>query len=152
MHDSVIKRVNTLGKYHTENFTFTDRKGRLIGENELTGLDEETENPLQIEIIEDDDLDQPDAVDEELAAQPIEEYQHQEADLGDEPELELVQEPKVETQEPNLVEPEAQEAPKDDTPELIPEVCRSYRVRTQTKQSYVPSMGGTKYETIMSQL
>ena len=73
----------------------------------------------------------------ELAAQPTEEEQNQEADLGNEPKVELVQDPKVETQEPNLVEPEAQEVPKYDTPELIPGVRRSHRVRTQTKQSYV---------------
>ena len=50
------------------------------------------------------------------------------------------------------MEPEEQEVPKDDTPELIPGVRRSQRVRTQTKQYYVPSMSGTKYETIMAQL
>ena len=66
-------------KDQPEHFIFTDRKGRLIGENELTGVDGETENPLQIEIFE--------AVDEELAAQPAEEDQHQEADLGNEPEI-----------------------------------------------------------------
>ena len=87
-----------------------------------------------------------------MAAQPTEEDQHQEADLGNESKVELVQDPKVETQEQNLVEPEAQEAPKDDTPELIPGVRISQRVRTQTKQPYVPSMSGTKYETIMDQL
>ena len=54
-------------------------------------MDGETENSLQIEIIEDDDLNQPDAVDEELASQPTEEDQHQEAYLGNEPEVELVQ-------------------------------------------------------------
>ena len=115
-------------------------------------MDGETDNPLQIEIIEDDDLDQQYDVDDELAAQPTEEEQHQKPDRGNETEVELMQEPKVETQEPNLVEPEAQEVPKDDTPKLIPGVCRSQRVRTQTKQSYVPSMSGTKYETIMAQL
>ena len=108
MPDSVIKRVNTLGKDQPWNYIFTYRKGRLIGKNKLTGVDGETDNPLQIEIIEDDDLDQPDAVDKELAAQPTEEYQHQEADLGNEPEVELLQEPKVEPQEPKLVEPEVQ--------------------------------------------
>ena len=59
--------------------------------------DGETENPLQIKIIEDDDLGQPDAVDDELAAQPTEEEHHQEAYLGNETEVELVQETKVET-------------------------------------------------------
>ena len=127
MPDSVIKQVNTLGKDY---FIFTDRKGRLIGENILTGVDGETENPLQIEIIEDDDLNQPDAVDDELAAQPTKVYQHQEADLGNKPEVELVKEPRVEPQEPNLVEPESQVVPKDDTPELTPGVHRSQRVRT----------------------
>ena len=87
-----------------------------------------------------------------MAAQHTEEDQYQETDLGNEPKVELVQDPKVETQEPNLVEPEAQEVPKDDTPELIPGVHKSQRVRNQTKQSYVPSMSGTKYETIMAQL
>ena len=66
----MIKRVDTIGKDQPENFIFTVSKGRLIGENELTGADGETENHIQIEIIEDDDLDQPDAVDEELASQP----------------------------------------------------------------------------------
>ena len=56
MPDSVNKLVNTLGKYQPDHFIFTDRKGRLIGENELTGVDGETDNPLQTEIIEDDDL------------------------------------------------------------------------------------------------
>ena len=118
--------MNTLGKDQPEHFIFTDCKGRLIGEKELTGVDGETENPLQIEIVEDDDLDQPDAVDEELAAQPTEEDQHQESDLGNETEVELVQELKVEPQEPNLVEPEAKEVPKDDTPEIITRVCVSF--------------------------
>ena len=87
MPDSFIKRVNTLGKDQPKHFIFTDRKGRLIGENKLTGVDGKTESPLKIEIIEDDDLNQPDAVDEELAAQTIEEDQHQKADLGNEPEV-----------------------------------------------------------------
>ena len=73
MPDSVIKRVNTLGKDQLKHFIFTYKKGRLIGENDLTGVDGETDNPLQIEIIEDDDLDQPDAVDKELAEQPTDE-------------------------------------------------------------------------------
>ena len=152
MPGSVIKRVNTLGKDQREHFIFTDSKGRIIGENELTGVDGETENPLQIEIIEDDDLDQPDAIDEELAAQHTQEEHHQEANLGNEPEVELMQQTKVEQQEPNLVKPEAQEVLKDDNPELIQVVRRSQRVRTQTKKSYVPSMSGTNYETIMAQL
>ena len=85
MPDSMIKWVNTLSKDLPKHFIFIDRKGRLIGENELTGVDGETENPLQIEIVEDDDINQPDAVNEELAAQHTEEDQHQEADLGNEP-------------------------------------------------------------------
>ena len=86
----MIKLVNILGKNQPEHFIFTDRKGRLIRENELTRVDGETENPLQIEIIEDDDLDQPDAGNEELSVQPTEEDQHQEVGLGDEPEVKLV--------------------------------------------------------------
>ena len=62
--DSVIKWAHTLGKDQPKHFIFTDRKGRLIGENELIGVDGETENPLQIVTIEDDNLNQPDAVNE----------------------------------------------------------------------------------------
>ena len=35
---TVINQVNVLGKYQPEFFIFTDRKGRQIGESEITGV------------------------------------------------------------------------------------------------------------------
>jgi hypothetical protein len=40
MPQTVIDRVNILGKDQPEQFIFTDRKGRLIGDVELPSLDE----------------------------------------------------------------------------------------------------------------
>ena len=53
MPSSVISRVNRLGKDQTELLLFTDRKGRLIGKAEPTGVDGE-EQPGQDEDLEDD--------------------------------------------------------------------------------------------------
>ena len=41
MTDTVIRRVNQLGRGQTKRFIFTDQKGRLIGNVELTGVDGE---------------------------------------------------------------------------------------------------------------
>ena len=51
MPDTVIGRVNILGKYQLEILVFTDRKGRLIGDGDvnLTGVDRD-ENEAQLQI------------------------------------------------------------------------------------------------------
>ena len=52
MPDTVIDRVNLLGKDQPEILVFTDRKGQIIGDNDvyLTGVDgDENQAPLQIE-------------------------------------------------------------------------------------------------------
>ena len=41
MPQTVIKRVEDLAHGEPEHFVFTDRKGRLIGEIEITGVDNE---------------------------------------------------------------------------------------------------------------
>ena len=65
MPSSVIERVNRLGKDQPELLLFTDRKGRLIGEAEPTGVDG-AEQPGQDEDLEDDVvLDDKGAEDEE---------------------------------------------------------------------------------------
>ena len=51
MSDAVIERVNKMGASQPEELVFTDRKGRLIGDVELTGVDGEQE-PLQNEFNE----------------------------------------------------------------------------------------------------
>ena len=53
MTSSVIARVNRLGKDQPELLLFTDRKGRLVGETEPTGVDG-ADQPGQDEDLEDD--------------------------------------------------------------------------------------------------
>ena len=43
MPDTVIARVNTLGQDQPEELTFTNRHGRLIGDNEMPGVTFEPE-------------------------------------------------------------------------------------------------------------
>ena len=80
----VINRVNVLGKYQPENFIFTDRNGRQIGESEITEVEGDQNVTPQIFVEEDDDLDEQDFVDKELAAQHTEDEDHLEADLDQE--------------------------------------------------------------------
>ena len=57
MPETVIARVNLLGKGQPEQLTFLDRKGRPIGDTELTGVGDGVEPQNQIEAIQDDDDD-----------------------------------------------------------------------------------------------
>ena len=68
-------------KGQPEIFIFTDKKGRKIGESEITGV-EGDQNVTPQFFTEDDDLDEQDVVDKELAAQPIEYEDHLEEDLN----------------------------------------------------------------------
>ena len=68
---SVIERVNRIGKDQLELLLFTDRKGRLIGEANPTGVDV-AEQPGQDEDLEDNvGLDDEGAEDEEDLAKEI---------------------------------------------------------------------------------
>ena len=67
---TVINRVNVLGKDQPENFIFTNRKGRKIGESKIIGVEGDQNVTPQILIEEDDDPGEQNFVDEELAAQP----------------------------------------------------------------------------------
>ena len=53
---TVINRFNFLGKDQPEHFIFTNRKGRQIGESEITGVEEDQKVTPHILIEEDDDL------------------------------------------------------------------------------------------------
>ena len=55
---TVINRVNVLGRYQPEHFIFTDKKGRKIGESKITGAEGDQNMTPQIFIEEDDDLDE----------------------------------------------------------------------------------------------
>ena len=53
---TVIYRVNVLGKDQLEHFIFTDRKGQKIGESKITGVEGDQNVTPHIFIEEDDDL------------------------------------------------------------------------------------------------
>jgi hypothetical protein len=58
MPDLVIYRVKALGRDQPQNTTFTDRHGRLIGDVEIPGVDDQEEDddhlPGEVPVIEDD--------------------------------------------------------------------------------------------------
>ena len=72
MTDTVIRRVNQLGRGQPKRFIFTHQKGRNIGNVKLTGVNGEES---QEELNEDDYVELPDAADEEFTAQPPELYE-----------------------------------------------------------------------------
>ena len=81
---TVINRVNVLGKYQPEHFIFTDRKGRNIRKSDITEVEGDQSGTPQILIEEDDDLNEQNVVDGELESQPTEDRDHLEADLNQE--------------------------------------------------------------------
>jgi hypothetical protein len=58
MPDLMIDRVNTLGRDQPQHMTFTDRHGRLIGDVEIPGVDDQEEDddhlPGVVPVIADD--------------------------------------------------------------------------------------------------
>jgi hypothetical protein len=159
MPETVILRVNQLGKDEPEQFVFTDRNGRLIGDIELTGVDgDENEIPQQQldesneHALENPDLDiAPNEETEEEAVprepNPVElhtevENNNQE---GEEANEELAPTPTV---APTQAMPEPTVGPAN-----IPGVRSSTRVRFPTKPGYTPSMSGSsKYAYAVTQL
>ena len=154
MSDTVIARVNTLGAGQPEQLVFTDRRGRPIGDVELTGVDGGTEEGDPIEIVappnvevEDDlddepipTMDEDPELEAEAAANPTEIHE----DLAQEPEAEP-----AEQQGPDEIPgvPAEQQDPVE-----TPGVRRSTRVKFQTREPYVPSMTGSKYAVALAQL
>ena len=108
MPDIVIKRIEEMAKGQPEDLIFTDRKGRLIADDEIPGVDgDETEDPQNNEpIVESDDL----ADENELAAQAIAEAAVA-AELAPEPEP-----------EPTILEP---------APTAAPEINNNSHLRQQ---------------------
>jgi hypothetical protein len=154
MPSAVITRVNTRGHDQPEQFVFTDRAGRLIGDVptpdnndavEIPGVDgeeEAVETPLQLAPDEPDDgttstpeieaSDLDNQQDEEELA-PLQPAPTPEEPTGTNQELVIpATVPKIEAQETTAA------------PAQIPGVRRSTSVKI-AKQDYVPSMSGSKY-------
>ena len=100
---TVINRVYFPGKDQPEHFIFTNRKGRQIGESEITGVEGDHNGTPQILIEEYDELDEQDVVNKELAAQPTEDEDHLKAELNQEITIESTFENISDQQEENIV-------------------------------------------------
>jgi hypothetical protein len=151
MSDIVIDRVNVLGRDHPQHMTFTNIHGRLIGDVEIPGVDDQ----------EDDDDHLPGVVplianDIEITGVDVEGTETQDA----------VTAPQVDNDDldihhagaaPIEVAP-TQEEPRTETPapvslpEQAPELRRPTRVRSQTNQGYTPSLSGSKYSYEVTQI
>jgi hypothetical protein len=154
MPQTVIDRVNHLGKDQPEQFIFTDRKGQPIGDNKelpgaddldtdadngLAGVDGEIETPLIPETINQTDdlnINENNQGIEDIAI--LDEIQEAEpAPAEQPPDTQVEETPPVTT-----------------TPDETPGVRRSTRVRMQTRDNdYIPSMSGSsKYAYAVTQL
>jgi hypothetical protein len=159
MPDSVIQRVNELGKDQPEQFIFTDRKGRAIGDIEPAqaimkyALDQD--DPLEITGVDGDENETP-----QIPPEP-EEIQHNPFPTDTAP---IQEDPGVEMDivpddnrgvEPPLIQAEIPVAPTETTPappDQIPGVWRSTQVKFQTKD-YIPSLSGSsKYAFAIHQI
>ena len=161
MPDVVIARVNELGKDQPEVMVFTDRKGRLIGDVEIPGVEFEDEpaNETQIPGVDPVDLEPhielPGVDTEETETPPNVEI---EDDLDIAPadtEPTLIEE---EPEQPSVAPPAPEmpaEAPTTippSAPAEQPTLRRSTRIKTQTKPGYIPSLTGNKYSYAVTQL
>ncbi len=139
MPDTVIDRVNELGKDQPEYFVFTNRKGRRIGDVEIPGVEgAEIEAPQEIE------LENP--VYENLEAPPPQEAQEQDpiVPVPFEPGVDPVEAPEAPAHE-DAIPDMGYDYPGAEGPDEIPGVRKSTRVRVPTKPQYEPSMTGKSY-------
>jgi hypothetical protein len=152
MPDSVIKRVNDLGKDQPTQFIFTDRKGRHIGDVEHINRDDthdlNDEDSVEITGVDRGRIETPQNIPQETTV--IADDQGIEIDIvpNDNQEVEppLIQE----TIEGVAAAPAELEHT---APDEIPGVRRSTRVKFQTKQDYIPSLSGSsKYAVAVTQL
>ena len=153
MPDTVIARVNELANDQPEQFTFTDKHGRIIGDTDnidnFPGVDFDDDNDHIPGV-------PPASYIEQLPA--VDDVEPTGVDIQVEPEQNL--DPVQETFEP-IVEihddldtppPIVQEtAPTAETTQEPAGVRRSTRAR-QPPKNYVPTMSGTKYDYAVSQL
>jgi hypothetical protein len=142
MPDTVITRLETLAKGQPEQLIFTDRKGRAIGNAELTGVG------VDRDLINDDTQDD-DVLQNDIDLDTPNRIKH--SQLGD-IEYNANYDPPAVNNEPTLVVEQPIVPERTSTPVNITGVRRSTRDRTTTVQPHQPSFGGKKYATTMAQL
>jgi hypothetical protein len=144
MPDIMIDLVNALGRDQTQQITFTDRHGRLIGDIEIPGVDADEDDddhiPGVVPVIA-DDIEIPEVdveVTETQDAVPAPQVEIDDLDIhhDDPAPIEVAptqEEPVLETPAPVVL------------PAQAPELPRSTRASSQMNQGYTPSMSGSKY-------
>jgi hypothetical protein len=162
---TVIDRVNLLGKDQPEQFIFTDRKGRLIGDIEPVDNDDaydpDTNEAVEIPGVDGDNIVPQETVDDGRITETVDDDRIIALDdpntLPDESRIENDDTP--ETPSHDTIVSEDPPIPiteniRDNAPtEQIPGVRRSSRVKFQAKQDYVPSLSGSsKYAYAVTQL
>jgi hypothetical protein len=151
MPDLVIDRVNALGHDQPQHVTFTDRHGRIIGDVEIPGVDDQKEDdghlPGVVPVIADDI---------EITVVDVEGTETQDAVMAPQAEIYDLD---IHHADPAPIEvAPTQEEPRTETPAPValpaqaPELHRSKRFRSQTNQGYIPSLSGSKYSYAVAQL
>jgi hypothetical protein len=151
MPDLAIDRVNTLGRDQPQHMTFTNRHGRLIGDVEIPGVDDQEEDddhlPGVVPVITDDiEITGVDVEGTEIQdAVPTPQVEIDDLDIhhADPAPIEVAptqEEPRTETSAPVALLAQA------------PELRRSTRVGSQKNQGYTPSLSGSKYSYAVTQL
>ena len=160
MPDTVIARVNKLGKDQPTHLTFLDRKGNVIGDVEPPGVGNDNgvvdtsqnfDNASAGHTIEEFDLestdesdDEPNPMDEPPSVEPVEAPNIQPIGaVTPAANAPIRAEPKIEP----ATAPHPAPAPvADSTPAQPTGVRRSGRIRQQTKQLNIPSFKGKSYD------
>jgi hypothetical protein len=151
MPDLVIARVNALGRDQPHHMTLTDRHGRLVGDVEIPGVDDQEEDddnlPGVVPVIADDI---------EITGVDVERTKTQDAVPAAHVEIDDLD---IHHTDPALIEvAPPQEEPRTEMPAPValpaqaPELCRSTRFRSQTNQGYTPSLSGSNYSYAVTQL
>jgi hypothetical protein len=151
MPDLVIGRFNALGRDRPQHMTFTDRHGRLIGDVEIPGVDDQEEHddhlPGVVPVIADDieitGVDVEGTETQDVVPAPHVEIDDLAIHHADPAPIEVAP-----TQEEPIIETSAPVA----LPAQAPELRRSTRFRSQTNQGYTPSLSGSKYSYAVTQL
>jgi hypothetical protein len=151
MPDLVIDRVHALGRDQPQHMTFTDRHGRLIGDVEFPGVDDQEEDddhlPGVVPVIADDI---------KITGKDVEGTETQDAFPA--PQIEI-DDLNIHHADPAPIEvAPTQEEPRTETPAPValpahaPDLRRSTRVRSQTNQGYTPILSGSKYSYAVTKL
>jgi hypothetical protein len=133
MPDLVIDRINALCRDQPQHITFTDRHGRIIGDVEIPGVDDQEEDddhlPGVVPVIADDI---------EITGVDVEGTETQDAVLAPKVEIDDLD---IHHADPSPIEvAPTQEEPRTETPSPValptqaPELRRSTRVMSQTNQ------------------